>query len=265
MDTNNDVSHCKRDGLQTMKSESLQQKHYDAISDLYISHYDDEVSFEYRQKFIYSKMFRNLKLSDMTSLDAMCGGGAVSKYLSHHAQKVTGLDLSENILKNYKTANPSLDCVQGSIMATPFPENSFDMVTIIGGLHHIQPNVNGALEEIHRILRKDGTFVCFEPPKWSLLNFLRAIWYKLDPYFEENEAAIDVMKLVKDNQDKFSVLDISYGGGPAYFIVFNSMILRTPKPVKKFLKKILFPLDRIFEVVMPSFFSAYVVIRLKKK
>ncbi|MDY6934522.1 MAG: class I SAM-dependent methyltransferase [Spirochaetota bacterium] len=44
----------------------------------------------------------------------------------------------------------------------PFPNNSFDLITCFGTLHHI-PNVSKIVNEIHRCLKKDGYALIREP------------------------------------------------------------------------------------------------------
>ena len=43
---------------------------------------------------------------------------------------------------------------------------SFDCVAVVGGLHHIHPNVKAAVREIHRVLKPGGHFCFMEPHKW---------------------------------------------------------------------------------------------------
>ena len=46
--------------------------------------------------------------------------------------------------------------------------------------------------KIERVLKKGGVFLFIEPPRNSIVNLARNIWYKLDKKnFESNESAIE--------------------------------------------------------------------------
>ena len=51
--------------------------------------------------------------------------------------------------------------IEGNAMALPFPDASFDAVTVGFGLRNM-PSYPGALLEMARVLRPGGTFVCLE-------------------------------------------------------------------------------------------------------
>src|SRR5205085_9046703 len=84
------------------EAERLQQEHYNRIADEYEAHYSDRCSRLYRQRFIYQPMFDGLNLSVMKVLDAMCGSGQTSEYLLSHDEKVTGVDISCEVIDVFK-------------------------------------------------------------------------------------------------------------------------------------------------------------------
>jgi len=92
-------------------------------------------------------------------------------------------------------------------------------VVAVGGLHHVQPHVDAAVEEIHRTLRPGGFFCFAEPHARSLPDAVRHLWYKLDPLFERNEEAIDVDRLMAQHQDRFDFITTRYAGNLAYLLV----------------------------------------------
>src|SRR5215510_12204341 len=141
-------------------SEQLQQRHYDKISDDYDTHYSDRYSLEYRRRFICGPMFEGLSLSGMNVLDAMCGSGQTTEYLLSKRARVTGLDISSEVLRSFGSRWPDCRAVQRSLLDSGLPDRSFDCIAIVGGLHHIHPDVNTAITEIHRLLRPGG-YLCF--------------------------------------------------------------------------------------------------------
>lgn len=79
---------------------------------------------------------------------------------------VTGLDFSENMLNvaKYKVDEKKLDninLVHGDAMNIPFPDNTFDYVTIGFGLRNV-PDYLTVLKEMNRVLKPGGLAVCLE-------------------------------------------------------------------------------------------------------
>jgi demethylmenaquinone methyltransferase/2-methoxy-6-polyprenyl-1,4-benzoquinol methylase len=51
--------------------------------------------------------------------------------------------------------------VEGNAEALPFPDRSYDAVTIAFGIRNV-PRIDAALKEAHRVLRIGGRFLCLE-------------------------------------------------------------------------------------------------------
>src|SRR5256885_9355121 len=101
-------------------------------------------------------------------------------------------------------------------MSSGLSSESFDVVVVVGGLHHVQPRVDEAVDEIWRLLRPGGFFCFAEPHERSLIDLVRRPWYKLDRLFERDERSIDVDRLEKRNQARFEFVSKRYGGNVAY-------------------------------------------------
>lgn len=67
----------------------------------------------------------------------------------------------------------------------PFPDESFDLITCFGVLHHI-PNVTFVLKEIYRVLKKDCKFMLREP----IISM--GDWREKRPGLTKNERGIPV-------------------------------------------------------------------------
>jgi demethylmenaquinone methyltransferase/2-methoxy-6-polyprenyl-1,4-benzoquinol methylase len=55
----------------------------------------------------------------------------------------------------------AIDFMQGNAEALPFPDKSFDAVTIAFGIRNV-PRIDRALDEAHRVLKTGGRFLCLE-------------------------------------------------------------------------------------------------------
>lgn len=100
-------------------------------------------------------------------LDYCCGNGAESLFLARHgAQEVIGIDISEQSIENCRrqAAAGGLEAIVSfegmDAEATHFPDDSFDLATEYGALHHL--DLRRALAELARIVKPDGAVLCAE-------------------------------------------------------------------------------------------------------
>jgi SAM-dependent methyltransferase len=245
-------------------AERQQQEHYDKIAADYETHYSDEWSAEYRRRFIYEPMFAGLNLSQMKVLDAMCGSGQTTSYLLTRGADVTGLDISNEVIDTFQVRWTNANAVKRSLLDSGLPDNSFDCVAVVGGLHHIHPNVKAAVREIHRVLKPGGHFCFMEPHSGSLPDVVRRIWYRFDRFFSDNEAAIDVGALQKDFSDRFELKQARYLGNLAFLLVLNSLIFRIPPRSKRFFAPLLLRLEPLVNKLQTKLTSCFVVTQWQK-
>ena len=93
------------------------------------------------------------------ALDVCCGTGDIAAALAQRGAVTTGLDFSPQMLEvaAQRQANPklkikNLKLLQGDAQQLPFPENSFDIVTVGYGLRNLTSWERG-LDEMHRVAR----------------------------------------------------------------------------------------------------------------
>lgn len=117
------------------------------------------------------------------ALDVCCGTGDIALALARAGTEVTGLDFSQAMLEIAETrrlkkpqsavANPKF--MQGDAQQLPFPDNSFDAVTIGYGLRNLSSCETG-LREMLRVARPGGRLVVLDfgkPPNglWRAIYF----------------------------------------------------------------------------------------------
>ena len=122
-------------------------------------------------------------------IELFCGrGNGLAVWQELGFERVEGLDLSADLLAEYDS--PCRTHV-GDARSVPFPDNSFDVVSIQGGLHHLElmDDLSDTLQEIRRILQPGGRLLLVEPWHTPFLRFvhaccrfrfLRRCWSKLD-------------------------------------------------------------------------------------
>jgi SAM-dependent methyltransferase len=251
--------------MQDVEHGSDQSAHYDALAERYASGYDDAFSRAYRDRFIHSAMFAPGELRGARVLEAMCGSGQETRYLLEAGARVVGLDISERQIEGFRRRWPGCESHCVSIVESGLAPESFDAAIIVGGLHHVHPRVPEALAEVHRLLRTGGTLCFMEPHTGSLPDRVRRLWYRLDPLFADNEAAIDLEALEHLFADRFVFESKVYRGNLAFLLVLNSMVFRIPNRLKRWISPPLLGLETLLVPLQRRWNSCFVVARWRKR
>ena len=246
------------------RTEIVQKEHYDSIAHKYNEHYGDTYSLAYRKKFINEPMLQSINISGRKVLDAMCGSGETTGYLVQANAAVTGLDISEEEIHKFRERWPQCTAQCGSIFSSGFEDNTYDCVVVVGGLHHLHPNISEAIDEIYRILKVDGYFCFMEPHKGSFPDRVRKYWYKRDKLFAENEASVDIRKIKLEYSSKFKLTKEYYGGNLAYLFVLNSLVFRIPVILKPFYAPMFFLLESVIGKFQRKWSSCFAICQFKK-
>jgi SAM-dependent methyltransferase len=107
-------------------------------------------------------------------LDVPAGEGALARHLLQLGYDVRCCDLFPEIFRL-----PDVEIHKGDLsQALPYPEASFDYVTCVEGLEHIE-NPHQAFREFHRILRPGGHLIVSTP---NILNIEERIKWLLFGY-----------------------------------------------------------------------------------
>ncbi len=225
-----------------------QSAHYDTIHDAYESHYYDAASMAYRHRFLYEPLLKGLQLGQASMADLACGSGHNSLALRSYFPDIrtTGYDISEAACRDYQrnTGAPAhlID------LTRPFsPDSAHDAALIIGGLHHCVLDLKTTLTNVARMVRPGGHFMMMEPSDDSFLSGIRRAWYKADRYFEaDTEHALKHDELIAMARPYFVPEKVLYVGGPAFYAILNSLILRIPLGAKPPLARLLFPIESLY-------------------
>jgi SAM-dependent methyltransferase len=246
------------------QSERDQRRHYDSLAASYDAHYSDPTSERYRDRFLNNLLTRGVPLDGCQVLEAFCGGGSTTRHLLAMGANVTGLDISGAQIAEFRRRWPTAKAVHGSILGSGLGAESFDAVVIVGGLHHVQPHLDEAIDEIWRIL-KPGGFLCFaEPHAGSLPDLFRRRWYKVDRLFEEDERSIDITAFENKNESRFEFASKRYGGNLAYLVVLNSLILRIPLAWKPYYAPLAFKFEAVMSAVQTRWLSCFIICQWRK-
>ena len=125
------------------------------------------------------------------ALDLCCGTGDIALALARQGAETIGLDFSEKMLEVAKQRSEKLEVrspnknshfalrtphfIQGDAQQIPFPENSFDIVTVGYGLRNLASWERG-LEDMLRVAKPCGRIIVLEfgkpaNPLWRKIYF----------------------------------------------------------------------------------------------
>jgi len=119
-------------------------------------------------------------------LDICCGSGMISEYYAKSGGKVTGVDLSEEAIERTKARKKrykfEAEFKVANAINLPFPDNSFDIVSVHDGLHHLK-EPKKAVKEMVRVARKG--VVIIEPAKAFITQI--SVFLGISSDFEESD------------------------------------------------------------------------------
>jgi demethylmenaquinone methyltransferase / 2-methoxy-6-polyprenyl-1,4-benzoquinol methylase len=144
------------------------------------------------------------------ALDLCCGTGDIAFALAQRGAEVTGLDFSEKMLEvaqsrlhSMGSQTPGPKFMQGDAQQLPFPDNSFDAVTVGYGLRNLSSWESG-LREMVRVAKPGGRIVALDFGKPA-----NALWRAM--YFAHLRCSVPVVGL------------LFAGRADAYAYIFESL------------------------------------------
>lgn len=206
-----------------------QQCHFDEIASQYYAARKNP-RLMLLKKIIWQAAFRNKqswKLEEpVRSLEAMCGFADGYDVLQENLDmkfEYCGFDYSQAMINYAETSFPQLRFFVQDI-TTYTSENMYDLIILIGGLHHVYHVAGQAISNLSKVLRKGGIFINLEPTNNNyLLKKIRSLIYRKNNIFdditEKAFATRELHKLFSTNDLK--VIDVLYPGLLAYILWFN--------------------------------------------
>lgn len=108
-------------------------------------------------------------------VDIGCGNGAQTLVLAPHAARLTGVDIDESFVADFRRAigagglESRVEAVVAAGAAVPLPDACADAVTSFTVLEHV-PDERAALAEMRRLLRPGGRLVLSVPNRWWIFE-----------------------------------------------------------------------------------------------
>ena len=94
-------------------------------------------------------------------LDLACGTGDLAFAAAAHGSRVVGLDITHRMLVLAHAKSDAVPLVTADMLALPFADQSFEVVTTGYGLRNV-PDITRAIAEVHRVLKPGGAFLSLD-------------------------------------------------------------------------------------------------------
>lgn len=144
---------------------------------------------------LYPYLFDHVRLLELAGRDVLeigLGYGSLSQKIAESGARYVGLDIAagpvEMVRHRMRQAGLPGRAEQGSVVAAPFPDESFDCVITIGCLHHTG-DMRRAIAECRRMLRSGGSLVMMVYYAYSYRRWMQArrqtlnyLWSEMSGY-----------------------------------------------------------------------------------
>lgn len=148
--------------------------------------YYDEIHRHIEEEGIFVKeIFRGIQAEGINLLDVGTGTGFIPTNILEQGRRIFCLDISRALLKEAleKLKGRCSYGIRADAENLPLADETIDIITSSSLLHHL-PNYQKCLEEMGRVLKKNGTLVIFHEPRKLLKSFvyklLTTIHYQLE-------------------------------------------------------------------------------------
>jgi len=232
-----------------------QKAHFNSIADEYYLAKDNS-NLKLLKNLVWANFFlRNKSIASSVNsvLEPMCGfaeGHSIVKKCLKEQFSYYGFDYSENIVAHGKRLNPTLEIDVGNVVTfTPAQGRLFDLIILIGGLHHVFSNAGLVIKNLASSLVVGGYFISYEPTQNNFLSrSIRKRIYKENKIFDDDtEQGFDYSGLeALFINAGFKKVDQIYPGLLSYILYYNPDAFPKLNIGSGLLVRLFFTFDRLF-------------------
>src|ERR1700743_248365 len=206
-----------------------QRDHFNSIADRYHEARQGQNHLYLKQR-MWSDVFADLadfKGRRIDVLEPMCGFCDGLDIISRHLTTnltYKGFDYSDAAVEAVRRERPDIDVSQADATKYRPPENAFDLIIIIGGLHHTPRDAAQIVANLAPALRSGGIFINFEPTHGNpVFKMVRERIYRGNSLFDEQtEQAFPVNRLTEIfERTGLKLRKILYPGLLSYVLYYN--------------------------------------------
>lgn len=186
---------------------------YEVVHELEESHW-----FFVGRRRILSRLLDEILQGEkqLTILDVGCGTGTTMRLLGRYGE-VTGIDISAKAIR-YCREQGRLRLCQADSSCLPFSDESFDLVTALDLLEHLQDESRG-LVEFWRVLKEGGRMLLFVPAFMFL-------WSDFDRFSGHHRRYTKEELKQKVEQSGLEVIRLSYFNAILFPIVWAVRVVK---------------------------------------
>lgn len=240
--------------LKEKKLIEQQKNHFNSIAEKYETARNGETHLLIK-KLIWHHCLKGIPINRNKKyrvLEAMCGfaegGELIIKHLGLNIDYV-GFDYSDAVVNSLKNKRPELEIYQEDATQYLPEESMFDIIILIGGLHHVPNHAEQVVRNLSKGLKKDGMFINFEPTYGNPLNqwVRKKIYQKNELFDEETERDFSVSELkMFFEAANMAPLRVRHPGLLSYVLFYNPDAFPLLNIGGKWLVKLSFFIDRLF-------------------
>jgi SAM-dependent methyltransferase len=236
-----------------METPDRQATHFEAIAGRYFSARRSPNHLLYKD-LLWKTVFENLRPAAAGTLDVlepMCGyaeGKTIIEWNYSASIRYEGFDTSPTLIEQVSKQCPGVGVFQADIRNFT-PEKKYDVIILVGGLHHVYRDAAAVLSMLRGALKDDGTFINLEPTQNCFITrTARRLIYKSNSFFDpQTERAFDLAELNRlYSLSGFTVVRQVYPGLLAHVLYYNPDAFPKLNVGGPALVKLLFRFDRLF-------------------
>lgn len=169
---------------------------------------------------------RELRRDGMQVLEAMCGFGDGKTILERTLGielDYSGFDYSDEVIARVRAGKPELAVFHGDVGSIEL-DRQYDLILLLGGLHHVPQIAGSALKQLVAAVRPGGLFISLEPTSGNWFSSKIRDWvYSRNSLFdEETEQGFTVEELLTMFHDAgLEEVDLVFPGLLAYVLYYN--------------------------------------------
>jgi SAM-dependent methyltransferase len=237
-------------------------QHFEKLTNTYLSARSGDQNFKIYKSLLWEYFFKYNRIyltNESRVLEAMCGAGDALGILldnnipvsTYHAfdYSITMAEAARCSISNVATRHNHTLLSKGIFVADVLKYNvtyQYDLIIVLGGLHHVYHDVGRALTRLVDVLRPGGLFLNFEPTHNNIvMRIIRSQIYKRNSFFDtDTESGFDFEQYNKQMSDSgLILLGQVYSGLALYCLLYNPDAFWPFPPIPKTLLKIIFEME----------------------
>ncbi|MDR0476892.1 MAG: class I SAM-dependent methyltransferase [Desulfobulbaceae bacterium] len=240
-----------------------QRDHFEKIAELYRQARNDPKHLLLK-KYIWDIFLKGISfpaVEKLNVLEAMCGYGEFYDILQERLDKdfvFDAFDYSESMVAFAQERNPGINIWTQDVTTFCAP-NSYDIICVIGGLHHVHRYIDKVLRNISLSLRSDGLFINLEPTANNpIFTWTRQAIYRKNSFFDaDTERGFTTAELNKAVLSRgMRLIRQLYPGLLAYVLWYNPDALPwLNKGTSFFAEELIRTESKVWESGLARFFS----------